>query len=77
MQSLSSRKLVGSIIAVIGVVVLVLGLAVIHPAALTEGKDVVLAAILGIVGLGGFHVLRQSMNDELIDVESVRYKVVD
>jgi hypothetical protein len=64
MQTLSSRKLVGIIAVIIGVVGLVLGLAVIHPAALTEAKDVVLLAIAGVVGLGGYQVWRQSINDK-------------
>ncbi len=64
MQALSSRKLVAVLGAIMGVVGLVLGLAVIHPLALTEATEVVLTAIIAIAGLGGFQVYRQSIIDE-------------
>lgn len=71
MQRLSSRKLAGVIAAIMGVVGLVLGLAVIHPAALTEAKDVVLAAIVAVAGLGGFQVWRQSISDAFIEPDEI------
>ena len=64
MTHLSSRKLVAVLGANVGVVGLVLGLAVIHPLALTEATEVVLTAIVAIAGLGGFEVWRQSIIDE-------------
>jgi hypothetical protein len=48
-----------------GVVGLVLGLAVIHPPALTEATEVVLTAIVAISGLGGFQIYRQGRVDEI------------
>lgn len=63
LQRISSRKLAGSIAAILGVVGLVLGLAVIHPEALTEATEVVLTAIVAVAGLGGFQVFRQSVID--------------
>ena len=64
MQAFSSRKLAAVLGAMVGVVGLVLGLAVIHPLALTEATEVVLTAIVAISGLGGFQVWRQSIIDE-------------
>lgn len=75
MESLSSRKLVGIIAAILGVLGLVLGLAVIHPAVFTEATNVVLVAIGGIVGLGGFQVWRQSLNDVFEDPIEYRVQV--
>jgi hypothetical protein len=63
MERLSSRKLAGVIAAIMGVVGLLLGLAVIHPLALTEATEVVLTAIIAVAGLGGFQVYRQSIID--------------
>ncbi len=64
MGRLSSRKLAAVLGAMVGVVSLVLGLAIIHPLALTEAQNVVLTAIVAIAGLGGFEVWRQSLIDE-------------
>jgi hypothetical protein len=63
--TLSSRKLAGVIAAIMGVVGLVLGLAVIHPLALTEATEVVLTAIVAVAGLGGFQIYRQGRIDEV------------
>ncbi len=64
MNTLSSRKLVGIIAAIVGVVGLILGLAIIQPDVFTDATNVVLLAIAGIVGLGGFQVHRQATIDE-------------
>ena len=64
MKTLSSRKLVGLIAAIVGVVGLVLGLAILQPDVFTEATNVVLLAIAGIVGLGGFQLHRQAIIDE-------------
>lgn len=66
MKTLSSRKLVGVIASILGVVGLILGLAVIQPDVFTEAVNVVLLAIVGIVGLGGFQVHRQAAIDESV-----------
>lgn len=63
MKHLSSCKLAAALGAIIGVVGLILGLAVIHPQALTEATEVVLVAIVAVAGLGGFEIYRQSLID--------------
>ncbi len=67
MTPLSSRKLVGLIAAIVGVVGLILGLAVIQPEVFTDATNVVLLATAGIVGLGGYQVHRQGIIDEQAD----------
>ena len=63
-MQISSRKLAGVIAAILGVVTIVIGLAFIHPAALTNAERVVGLAIVGVVGLGGFQIYRQGTIDE-------------
>lgn len=62
---MTSRKLAGCVAAIMGVLGIVLGLATIHPQALTEATEVVLTAIIAVAGLGGYQVLRQGRIDEL------------
>ena len=64
MDKLSSRKLAGVIAAILAIVGLVLGLAVIQPTVFTEATEVVLVSIGAIAGLGGFQVYRQAVIDE-------------
>ena len=61
MNPLSSRKLVGAIAAMVGVVVIVL-----VPSFFDVGVElsVQLAAIASVTGLGGFQILRQAYNDD-------------
>lgn len=63
MDKLSSRKLAGIVVAILAIVSLVLGLAVIQPSVFTEAAEVVLVSIGAIAGLGGFQVWRQSVID--------------
>ena len=68
---MTSRKLAGLIAAIIGIVGLLLGLAVIQPSIITEAQDVVMLAVAAIAGLGGFLVLKQA----LIDEKSPRFEI--
>lgn len=65
MNGLMSRKLAAAVAAMAGVVGLVLGLAVIEPGLLTDAKEVVGVAVIGIIGLGGYHMTKQAEVDRL------------
>lgn len=66
-EKISSRKLAAVFTAIVGIVGLVLGLAVIQPDILTDTTSVGIVglAVVAISGLGGFVVHRQARIDEL------------
>ncbi len=59
MNKLTSRKLAASVAAMLSIVGIVLGAAVIGGV----DKDIVLSAVVAIAGLGGFLVMKQSTID--------------
>ena len=63
MNALLSRKLIGSVAAMSHAVGLVLGLAAIRPETLTQSPELVGVALAGILGLGGWQVLKQAAVD--------------
>lgn len=68
MEKLLSRKLILGALAIAGNVGLILGLAVIDRALLTEAQNLVYAALIGINGIAGFGVFKQAELDRNGDV---------
>src|SRR3989304_4394000 len=63
MNALLSRKLIGSAPAMSHAVGLVLGLAAIRPETFTQSPELVGVALAGILGLGGWQVMKQGGGD--------------
>jgi len=63
MNALLSRKLIGSVAAMSHAVGLVLGLAAIRPETFSQSPELVGVALAGILGLGGWQVLKQAAVD--------------
>ena len=63
MNRLFSRKLFGSVAAMLSIVGEVLGLAAIDPTLLTP--EIVGGSVVALAALGGYQVLRQANNDDI------------
>ena len=70
MNGIFSRKLLGAWGAMAASVGLLITLAVIQPTLLTEAKEVVIVALAGIFGVGGFQVQQQAKVDTTLSIRN-------
>lgn len=63
MTNLTSRKLAAVIAAILGIVGLLVGLALLNAALLADNKELLIFAIGAIAGLGGYVVNQQAKLD--------------
>ena len=64
MGKIFSRKLLSTVAAIIGVVGLIVTLALIQTSLLVDNKELIIAAIIAIAGLGGYNTKLQADLDK-------------